>query len=801
MNYFVRIIPALLLQCWLATYASAQPDTSAKNVVLYDHFEPITNQEAGGLHNSCWGYTAPDGREYAFFGTQIGTSIVDITEKPIRQVAFIDGPKSAWRNIKTYKDYAYISTENRTVEDGAGLQIIDLSRLPDTATLVRTDTNTFISAHTLWISGHYLYAMGTRAEAEANGGAVILDLEPNAVEPVRVGVVDSYYYHDAYVRNDTILGAAVNGDGCDIYDISDKANPEHIATITYPFSGTHNTAMTQDGQYVITSDEVGFTAKTMKVWDIRDPDDIVMVAEYTPNIIETIHNVRVKGRYAYVAWYTAGMRVIDMIDPEHPREVGFYDTYLGEDGGFSGAWEVYPHFPSGKIAVSDRNSGLYILEFNDATAGSFSGRILDQITNEPIPNAQLYLPELDRTVVSDAAGQYYIGGVNGEKTSLQISRFGYRSTTSELSFASDQTQDFLLAPLPFKSFNLKLVDKLTGRSIPNFSYTVTPHIKPTVVEGETAAIAIPLEEEFVITVGKWGYKLERARVAIDEATEEVVIEMTQGYQDDASLDLGWSYESLEDNATSGRWNRIQPYLGFPRSDWVHPPFEPAGSSGSIFFTGRPPKFAPPERDDVNNGRTTLTTPAMDLSTYEDPLIIFDLWFIHFERDTILDTLVVELSNDNGASWVSAYREIKGTSGWKRHVIFVRDHIFLSNQMHVRFRASDTLGNILVVAGIDNFDVLDRLFLSAPDEQKRGPSKVSVAPNPALESTMITVHSEGEAISVEAISALGTSVADLYSGYLSKGTHSIPLHLHMPSGWYLISVRGEGWKETLKINVE
>ncbi len=798
MSHVARIIPILLFPWMLLSSVYAQQDAPKKNVVLFDHIQPITNEEAGGLHNSCWGYTAPNGREYAFFGTQIGTSIVDITEKPIREVAFIRGPKSTWRNIKVYKHYAYISTEDKNVEAGAGLQIVDLSLLPDTATLVRTDTNTFISAHTLWIADHYLYAMGTKAEVEVNGGAVILDLEPDPTNPKRVGGVDHFYYHDAFVRNDTLIGAGVNGDGCDIYDVSDKATPVPIATITYPFSGTHNAEMTQDGKYVVTSDEVGFTKKTMKVWDIHDPDDIVMVAEYSPNLVETIHNVRINGRYAFVAWYTAGMRIIDLIDPQHPREVGFYDTYQGSDGGFNGAWEVYPHFPSGKIAISDRNSGLYIVEFNQASAGSLSGRILDRETNEPIPNASIQVVEEDRIIESDGAGRYYIGGTNGDNRNLQISQFGYHNTTLEITLSGDQTQDILLDPIPFKPLNLRAVEKETGRPITGFSYTFGPHTESILAEGESTSITLPIGERVVITVGKWGYGLAPTSVTATEAMSEIVVELSPRYQDDATLDLGWSYESPEDNATTGRWNRIYPYLGFPRSDWVHPPTEPAGSKGRIFFTGQPPKFAPPERDDINNGRTTLTSPLMNLSKYIDPLIVFDLWSIHFEREEIVDTLVVELSNNNGNSWVSAYREIKGTSGWKRHVIFVRDHLFLSDQMRIRFRASDSLGNILVVAGMDNFDVMDRLFTSAPEEHRQTSSAISIAPNPTNGSTTITLASSGEHISLEIISILGKTIATPYQDYLPLGKHSIPINLNVPPGSYLLKVTGEGWEDAIQI---
>lgn len=792
-SVFRSIIALLFLMAGAVTLRAQEPkDEQSMNMTLLDHIEPISTSEAGGLHNSCWGYTAPDGREYALFGTQVGTYIIDITEIPVKEVAFIRGPYSVWRNIKTYKQYAYISTENREEDQTPGLQIVDLSTLPDTATLIRTDTNTLLSAHTLWIADNYLYAMGTKAEAEANGGAVILDLEPDPTMPRRVGAVAPYYYHDAFVRNDTLVGAAINGEGCDIYDVTDKANPKRIATFSYPFSGTHNTALTQDGSYVLTSDEVGFTTKTLKVWDIRDPDDIVMVAEYTPNLAETIHNIRVKGRYAYVAWYTAGVRVIDMIDPTHPREVAHYDTFLGDDGGFNGAWEVYPYFPSGKVVASDRNSGLYVLQFNGAEAGSVSGVVRDSKTGEPIRGVSLTMSETGKTIRSDAAGRYYFGVVKGDNVSIRAEAFGYEDgIVPSRTITGDETADILLDSIPLRRIAVRLENRLTGAAAQNFSYAVPPYIESTPSNGDVATILLPEGREYNLIVGTWGLEQQQLKIPAAAGDEEIVVQSTPGYQDDATLRLGWSYESPEDNATTGRWHRIQPYLGYPRSEWVHPDAEPAGTQGYIFFTGSPPKFAPPERDDISNGRTTLTSPEMDLSSYGDPMVVFDLWFVQFERDTIRDTLIVELSNNGGATWQSAYREVKGKAGWNRHVLFVRDHLPPSDRMIIRFRASDTLGNILTVAGMDNFEVVDRVFSGVHQERTSigGHDGLRLFPNPSHGEMTLSIESKGERISVELLNILGQRVRDLHSGYLPEGRNAVPITLDVSSGEYFLRVSG------------
>lgn len=795
----------LLLLCGIAgERLSAQSGPVSKNMTLFDHLEPVSTAEAEGPHSACWGYAAPDGREYGFLGTQIGTSIIDITEKPIRQVAFIPGPRSAWREIKVYGQYAFISSESRDTAAGAGLQIVDLSLLPESATLVRTDRSHFVSAHTIWIADHYLYAMGTQADAGVNGGAIILDLEPDPLHPRRAGGVDPHYFHDAFVRNDTLLGAAIyDGNGCDIYNIADKENPVRIGTITYPFSGTHNAELTADGRYVLTSDEIGFTPKTMKVWDISDPDDIVMVAEFTPNIAEIVHNVRIKEEYAVVAWYTAGVRIVDIADPVHPREVGFYDTYTGPNGGFNGVWEVYPYFPSGKIIASDRNSGLYVMEFNGARAGSVSGIVRNTATNAPLPNTTIHVPEYNRTVTTNATGSYYIGGVNGERITVRASAFGYRESEFGATLDGDETRDILLEPVPFRTITLRAQDAETGEPITGFAYTVEPGIPPATAAGSGATLDIPTGTDLTVIVGKWGYTIERIAVRANDMPTEVVARLLPRYQDDATFDLGWSYASPEDNAVTGRWNRLRPYLGYPNSDWVHPATEPAGTSGKIFFTGRPPLFAPPEQDDVSKGRTTLTSPPMDLGDYGDPMITFDLWLVQFERDTLLDSLVVELSNDDGGTWTAAYSEIKGKSGWRTHTIFPRRYLPLSDRMRIRFRVSDTLGNILVVAGMDNFDVIDRLFSSAPQEPT-GPVAsghiFTLAPNPAHGSAELTLRSSGERMRVEIISPLGETLAVPFDGNLPQGEHRLPIPLNVPEGWYIVRVAGEKGKESARIIV-
>ena len=49
-------------------------------------------------------------------------------------------------------------------------------------------------------------------------------------------------------------------------------------------------------------------------------------------------------------------------------EVAFFDTYpqpLSNEATFAGTWSNYPYFPSGTIAVTGTEDGLFLLKVQD----------------------------------------------------------------------------------------------------------------------------------------------------------------------------------------------------------------------------------------------------------------------------------------------------------------------------------------------------------------------------------------------------------------------------------------------------
>lgn len=313
------------------------------------------NPRASQGYNDIWGYSS-DGREYALLCTGSGTSIIEITDpaNPV-EISLISGPQSTWRDVKTHNTYAYVITEGTSGDKG--LQIIDLSNLPNNASLVNTTDEFFDSAHNIFIDDGFAYVIGTND----GGGMHILDLS-DPENPVRTAYyTESNYVHDVYVWNDTVVACAAST--YDLVDVTDKSNPVKISSsASLPGTYAHSGWMTEDKRYFVAAEE--FNSRDITVWDLKDRTNWNLVVDkFSLTEDSPVHNIFIKGDYAHISYYKEGYVVLDISEPENPLVVGQYDTYPSSSGTFAGAWGCYPYFPSGKIIVSDMSTGLYIFSF------------------------------------------------------------------------------------------------------------------------------------------------------------------------------------------------------------------------------------------------------------------------------------------------------------------------------------------------------------------------------------------------------------------------------------------------------
>ncbi len=401
-----------------------------------------------------WGYAA-NGKEYALVGASKGLAIVDVTdpEAPVLLTQLEDTINSLWREVKTFGNYAYVTSEGTTPNGYGGVGIADLSNLPNTSIPFHkyhgdgAIQNQLKRAHALHVDTvkGFAYIYGTTGLA--NGGAVVLDLNADPYNPSYAGQYSTQYIHDGYAHNDTLYAGHIYAGQFSIIDFSNKSSPVTISSQTTPFAFTHNTWLSANGNYLFTTDEK--SNGTLAAYDIDNPTSIVLKDQIhdTPGSGSIVHNVHIKDQYAVTSWYTDGVTITDVSRPENLIQVGRYDTWPnGSGNGFKGAWGVYPYLPSGNLLVSniDENAGsspdtgaLYILTPSYVQACFLEGTVTDMTTNLPLEGVTAEIQSSDplNSDVTNSSGQYKTGQPGSGSFDVVFSKDGYVSQTVQASLS------------------------------------------------------------------------------------------------------------------------------------------------------------------------------------------------------------------------------------------------------------------------------------------------------------------------------------------------------------------------------
>ena len=369
-----------------------------------------------------WGFIDLNtNREYAIMGYSTGTAVYDISdvENP-REVGFVDGQRTTWRDIKVYQSwnaglqrwdaYAYVTADNAS----DGLFIIDLTGLPHRISRVNY-AGDFAEAHNVYLA-RADFGTGLKltdepplliiAGSNRSDGRLRTYLLDNPRAPAFQAMPgtpagqpesDRLYMHDAAsmlvtdARKDTQCVNAAESSWCDIvfdfnestldiWDLTDPLDPVRLSRTPYSnASYTHSGWWSEDQQYVFLQDELderdrglGTTLRAFSIADLRNP---TLVATWTGPSRAIDHNGFVRGNRYYMSNYARGLSILDITDPASMSLAGYFDSYPSSDGvGFPGAWGTYPYLPSGRILISDIDTGFYIVEDRtlDVNQGSLS---------------------------------------------------------------------------------------------------------------------------------------------------------------------------------------------------------------------------------------------------------------------------------------------------------------------------------------------------------------------------------------------------------------------------------------------
>ncbi len=840
---------ATLIALAVAGSVSAQV---SRNVQLLSHPAP-----GWSAYAACWSYVHHDGREYAAIGTNVGTAIYRLTDptNPVL-VGHIAGPASQWRELKQYRDWLYIVSEGAGT--GAGLQIIRMTN-PDAPLLAATYTATFLTAHTVTVDSlnAVLYANGTRlANGSANGVRVLSLADPEA--PVEIGAYTGPYVHDSHVRDGILYTAHINEGWVRAFDVNDPslidAPASRLTETTFSNPFPHNAWTSPDKKFLYVTNEN--TEGLMKTFDISDLGNFRQTASYkaAPNAI--CHNVHNRDDTLFASHYTEGVRLLDITDPARPAEWGYYDTYSGTGVGFFGNWEVCAEYPSGIFIASDMQTGLWVFR-TAPNYGIVAGTVVDQ-NGALVADATLHLHAgasggslASAGATSDAGGRFRVALDPGAYT-FEGHKFGYADGAATGTMVTGATDSvvIVLERIPFAA----AAGVVTAASASAFGSAGL-----ALEESELHVDDSPLDT-IAVAGGAWRigeipngvWRLHAAHPAY--VPSEIAIGILGGIDEvhdfalepvvlyDACEALGaWTAFTAGDNATTvGRWANGNP-------NGTGPPALRTGGGGPAFAAtsaGGTPQPGPgldhpdhdaeevmgpgpvaPEDDhspgvrtncfvtglggvgqsigvhDVDNGRTTLTTPTFDLSAISDPVVAWYQWYVNDGNSVVDDAFVVQVSNNGGGSWVHVDSLRTSTRGWERRELHVADRVTPTATMQLRFIASDTGSGSVVEGGVD-----DLAYYGAPSTvdgpavpgRAAGLAFASLAPNPAAGTVRLGLSgTDGALVDVTVLDVRGRLVQRLAGIRLAGGAAAITWNGRdqagrmLPAGVYLVRATSEG----------
>lgn len=714
----MKIIYSILL-AFLPAFLYAQVNIDSVGHVNYSLLHD------SGL-NDVWGYVDEENNEYALVGGTKGTGVVDVTDPAnATEVFWEPGMTSIWRDLKTFGDFAYVTTEALN-----GLLIMNLSPLP-ASTFITTNYyfgpsgQEWQSAHNLYVdSAGYAYIFGAN---RGNGGVIILDIATDPMNPIEIGVFDNWYVHDGYVLGDTMYLAHISDGFISIVDISDRTNPILLGIKDTPNTFAHNIWASADGQYAYTTDELPYSYVT--AYDISDPANIIELdrIQSSPGVGTIPHNAHVIGDYVVTSHYADGVVIHDVTYPYNMVEVGDYDTHPSQSAGYDGCWGAYPFLPSGLLLASDISEGLFLLSPTYTQAAYLEGIVTDASSSNPLDLVDVTIQGDDQTANTNVAGFYATGIVGSGTYDVTYSKVGYYPQTISVDLVTGiiTDQNVALVPIPPYSFTVKVRE--SGTNNPIIGADIFLKCALVSDQGQSNGLGertftLYYQESYTITVGKWEYITDCFNQVIDQNTGEITVLLDPGYYDDFMFDFGWSTNNF---ALTGHWERGKPNgtnsAGTPGFDVGFDCGDAAYVTGNAAGVG-------PDSDDLDGGVVTLLSPIMDLTSYTDPQVNYARWFYtQFGPNTPDDSLQVLVSNGITVKQIDIIGEETSTFGdWQYVSLRIEDFITVTPTMQFFFKTSDFDPDVNITeAGIDVFFINE--YVADLDELSK--TEIVAFPNP------------------------------------------------------------------------
>jgi hypothetical protein len=437
-----------------------------------------------------------------------------------------------------------------------------------------------------------------------------------------------------------------------------------LASRTYPgLQYCHQAWLSEDRQFLYINDELdgpsqGVPSGLTRVFNVSNPANPTLASTFSsaaPSAID--HNLYIRGNLQFQSNYNSGLRVFDMsANPQSPTEIAWIDTHPETDAAtFNGTWNNYPFFPSGSIAISDINRGMIVVRVN-----------LDQLTIAPVGQ---FPARVDPNSLTPISVSITTNGAPVDPASVRLfaSVAGGPFTPSPMQ-SSGGTQ--FTGQLPGTPCGAMVRYYVEARSTANRTFQLPLGAPSTVFEAQSYS----------------------TRTAV--------------FTYDMETDAGWTSGAPGDTATVGLWERgdPEPTIAQPGDDHTPPPGVACWVTGRLAGGGA-------GAFDVDNGRTTLLSPEMNLAG--SSALTYGSYWRWYSNNAggapNTDIFTIDLSTDGGTNWTNVETVGPGgpgnSGGWIYHEFRMLDVVpTLTSRMRLRFVAEDANAGSLVEAAIDDAEI-------------------------------------------------------------------------------------------------
>lgn len=257
----------------------------------------------------------------------------------------------------------------------------------------------------------------------------------------------------------------------------------------------------------------------------------------------------------------------------------------------------------------------------------------------------------------------------------------------------------------------------------------------------------------------------------------------------------WSLNAPGDDAGTGLWTIGSPNASFVDDDiMVQTDTDNTPDNNNYCaFTGNANTTASVGNNDVDDGRTTLTSKAYNLMQFTNPAFSYYRWYTNDQgANPGNDFWEVYISNNGGSTWIPVENTNVADHSWRLAALRVQDYVPLSSDVRLRFIASDNViagapsdGGSLVEAAIDDLVLYEQADEATVGINPANESALLVYPNPAKDFLLVQLATTN---SENAIVTLYNTIGQVV--FTHSGLSGQPLRINTSSlsnGVYLLKV--------------